>query len=150
MIAEISVRPDRPIWMQFQPDLTSRRVEDKLSQDLRTAAVQGRTIAPKEPQTMKLSLRRALPLFPMIAALTIAGGVTAAPAHATYAPGDMLCTAFRNAPVYNVNGYWIYTIPAGRDMRVHEEGWYAGHFFYGHGSGRQDGATNANYFWNCR
>ncbi|MEJ7772433.1 MAG: hypothetical protein WKF51_11075 [Geodermatophilaceae bacterium] len=98
---------------------------------------------------MRARLLRALRVVPIVAALTIAGGVTAAPAQASYQPGGMVCTAIKYTNFYrNSDSAWIYGIRAGSSIRVHYANVY---YFYGHGAGHtQDGWANRGNFWNCR
>ncbi len=78
--------------------------------------------------------------------------VTGSSALASPRPG-ILCRAASDAGVHRTSdGHWIYTIPAGHDMRVHEI-WQGPGFtyFYGHGAGHDaDGYTDSAHFSSCR
>lgn len=65
--------------------------------------------------------------------------------------GGPLCRTNSPTPVTRgSDGRWIYTIPAGHDMRVHE-GAPFGPTFWGHGEGHAvDGYADASHFDFCR
>ncbi len=95
------------------------------------------------------SVRRAIGVAGVALAIV---AVTGSAANASPRPG-VLCRAGSDAGVHrSSDGRWIYTIPAGHDMRVHEVWQGDGFtFFYGHGAGHEtDGYSNAVHFTSCR
>lgn len=88
----------------------------------------------------------------LVVATTIAASVLAMTAGATTAQASPdsgpLCRAEDDAPVYNENHDWIYTIPKGHDMRVHTWPVKWDYFHaYGHGEGHStDGYARLSHF----
>lgn len=97
----------------------------------------------------KRTVRRAVSVAGAALALVM---VTGSGAHASDRPG-LLCRATSDAGVHRTSdGRWIYTIPAGHDMRVHEF-WHGDGFtfLFGHGAGHStDGYANSVHFGACR
>lgn len=95
--------------------------------------------------------RRTLSTAVVMAALVMATTLIAGPAQAGGDPG-ILCRASSNAPVFRADGAWMYTIKAGRDMRVTQTR-YPGERMqlFGHGAGQsRNGWAKYWHFSFCR
>jgi hypothetical protein len=81
-----------------------------------------------------------------VTAMTVS--LSPAAAQASDLPG-ILCRTNSPTPVFRGSDWnRIYTIDAGRDMRVH---WQDGSYFYGHGNGHTvDGYAHTSHFDWCR
>ncbi len=94
-------------------------------------------------------MSRTATLMPTLAPLTLNAGAPDA------YPVNYLCRAWTEAPVFsNRTGEWMYSIPAGDDMRVtfiSANADPAGRdIFFGHGADQGNGYSYSNYFSSCR
>lgn len=80
-----------------------------------------------------------------VAAAVMAGSVGIAAGPASASPGVLCAGVYYDVPVYSdiAHQHWMYTIPAGRAMRVL---WWQNADVYGHGNGQRDGYANLARF----
>lgn len=100
--------------------------------------------------TMQISMRLVRRVIPLVAAFTIAGGLTALPAQAsTYSPNGPVCITKEATNVYAGFDDWrlLYVIPAGTGMRVHYNFWNYKYFGHGAAYPNTDGYAMAVHFY---